>query len=344
MNKLFLKRLGSIAALSCLLVSLNACVSGTGRSGSDVNSRLTQLESRVNTLSTQIDGTQSAEVWSRMQGMENDLNIVRNQMNDLSQRMSGPKGNQVMSANERLDRMEAALLEISHRLGIKVEAMEAPYTPAPQPAPEQMYNSSTGNAGVSGAGAPAPAGSTQIINSDGTVTVLINGEPQRVPIAPGTQPGLSNPQPAVSQPDAAGSVSGAGVAPSAGGAADGVATALYNQGLEMFNNYKYDDALICFKDFTANYPEHQLTGNAWFWQGECNYQLKDYQAAVVAYQRVIADYPDNSKYVSSLLKQGMALDANGNREQGKVRWKEITSRFPNTPEATRAKQLLAGKG
>ncbi|MBQ4133434.1 MAG: tol-pal system protein YbgF [Desulfovibrionaceae bacterium] len=335
MNKLYIKRIGALAALSCLLTGMSACAGG--RSGSDVNSRLAQLESRVNTISTQIDGTQSAEVWNRMQSMEGDLNVVRNQMNDLSQRMSGPKGNQVLSANERLDRMEAALLEISNTLGIKVEALEEPYIPAPQPPAEQLYGS--GAAVSPAAGAVAPAGTTQVINSDGTVTVLINGEPRQVPIAPGAVPGQANPQIETPQPgDAAAPVS-SGAAPS-----DDIAQNLYNQGLDLFNNYKYSDALICFQDFTDNYQNHALTGNAWFWQGECSYQLKDYPAAVVAYQRVITDYPDHNKYVSSLLKQGMALSANGNREQARVRWKEITSRFPKTPEATRAKQLLAGKG
>lgn len=359
MKKLQLKRIGGLAALVCAIAGLSACATGGGRSGSDVNSRISQLESRVNTISTQIDGTQSAEVWSRMQSMEGDLNIVRNQMNDLSQRMSGPKGNEVLSANQRLDRMEAALKEISTRLGITVEAMEEPYTPAPAPGPEQMYNNAGATAGTA-APALAPAGeagstpttptgiqqpgATQVINSDGTVTVLINGEPQRVPIAPGAVPGQANPPAATPQSgaDAGAGAGGVMTAPTSGGSAD-VAQNLYNQGLELFNKYQYNDALTCFKDFTDNYPEHRLTSNAWFWQGECSYQLKDYPAAVVAYQRVITDYPDNNKYVSSLLKQGMALAANGNREQAKVRWREITTRFPDSPEATRAKQLLAGK-
>ena len=63
----------------------------------------------------------------------------------------------------------------------------------------------------------------------------------------------------------------------------------------------------------------------------------------MACQKVITAFADNNKYPASLLKQGMALSANGNREQAKVRWKELVNRFPGTPEATRAKQLLAGK-
>ena len=330
MNKKIFKTLATVSVLSCLFLSLTACVTGgSGTSGGDVNNRMANLEDRVNTLSAQIDGTQSAQVWSRMQQMESDLSIVRNQMNDLDSRMSGPKGNQVMSANDRLDRMEAALKEISARLGIKLESLEN-YTPAPQTSPEQNY-------GAYAAPAPAvqdpsqQAGTTQVVNSDGTVTVLINGVPQRVPVNPDASPSESGPAPVASP---ATQVS----------AGNDVAQTLYDRGLDFFNKYQYNDALTCFKDFTDNYPNHPLTGNAWFWQGECSYQLQDYPAAVVAYQKVITAFSDNNKYVSSLLKQGMALDANGNREQAKVRWQEVRNRFPNTPEATRAKQLLAGKG
>lgn len=342
MNKTFFKTLVTISALSCFSLSLSACVTGSGsQSGGDLNNRVANLEEKVNTLNTQVDGTQSAEVWSRMQQMESDLSIVRNQMSDLDNRMSGPKGNQVMSANERLDRMEAALKEISARLGIQVEALEKPYTPATaQPgeasssaAPTPSYAAAPAE---NSASTPAPedgtaqSSGTQIVNSDGTVTVLINGVPRRVPVnKDAVQAGSAPAEPQAAQAPAS--------------ASNDVAKTLYDRGLGFFNKYQYNEALTCFKDFTANYPDNALTGNAWFWQGECSYQLQDYPGAIVAYQKVITAFPNNNKYPASLLKQGMALSANGNREQAKVRWKELVNRFPGTPEATRAKQLLAGK-
>ncbi len=251
MNKTFFKTLVTVSALSCFSLSLSACVSGSGgQSGGDLNSRVASLEERVNTLNTQVDGTQSAEVWNRMQKMESDLSIVRNQMTDLDTRMSGPKGNQVMSANERLDRMEAALKEISTRLGIQVEALEKPYAPATaEPAADTSAAAASYAAAPAEASAAAPAAEdsaaqssgSQIINSDGTVTVLINGVPRRVPVNPNAaQAGSSSAEP---QPQAA-------QAPAS--ANNDVAKTLYNRGLEFFNKYQYNEALTCFKDFTSN--------------------------------------------------------------------------------------------
>lgn len=329
MNKTIIKSMSTLSVLSCLILSLTACTKSNG----NLNNRVVALEDRINTMDIQIDGTQPAEVWSRMQTMENDLSIVRNQMNDLDNRMSGPKGSQTMSANERLDRMEAALREISTRLGIKVEAMEQPYIP---PSQVQLQGTPT----VSGTAllqtAPIQQANTQATNSDGTVTVLINGVPHRVPVSPNAPP-----QQVVTSSGQSAPLSG--VTSQAPNPSTDVAQTLYNRGLDFFNKYQYADGLICFKDFTENYPNNALIGNAWFWQGECSYQLKDYPGAVVAYQKVISQYPKNNKYVSSLLKQGMSLAANGNHDQAKVRWNEIVNRFPNTPEATRAKQLLANK-
>ncbi len=343
------------SAFLCLLIGvltlgLTACGSTSynrGGSGTDINSRVSAVEDRVNTISNQIDGTQSAEVWNKMQTMESDLQVVRNQMNDLDTRMSGPKGNQVMSANERLDRLEMAMRQMASQLGIKVEALDQPlstpqpaasahenYNPDPYAAPTQIgasgATSATSATGDTGANPDPYQQNAQqpATNPDGTITVLINGEPRQVP---------ANPQNA--QPGAQGQIT----SQAAGGSASAdIAQTLYDDGLEYFNKRQYLEALKCFKDFSANYGNHRLIGNAYFWQGESNYQLSDYPAAVVAYQKVITDYPKNDKYVSSLLKQGMSLSSSGNKDAAKVRWREIVNKYPNTPEATRAKKLLAG--
>ena len=338
-----------------LVLGLTACASTSYNRGSsgggDLDSRVNNLENRVNTISNQVDGTQAADVWNKMQTMESDLKVVRNQMNDLDTRMSGPKGNQVMSANERLDRLEMAMRQMASQLGVKVEALDQPLTTPQTQAPAyDNYNAdpyaqptqTSGIADPSQQNIQQPA-NTQMqqpaTNPDGTVTVLINGEPRQVPVNPqANQPGS---QGAIESPNSGASNAGAAGSPSSSAGGD-IAQTLYDDGLEYFNKRQYKESLKCFQDFSANYRTHRLAGNALFWQGECNYQLSDYPAAVLAYQKVITDYPKNDKYVSSLLKQGMALSSSGNKDAAKVRWREIVNKYPNSPEAARAKKLLAG--
>ena len=359
------------SAITCMLagalvLGLTACGSTSYNRGSsggeDINSRMNALENRVNTLSNQVDGTQAADVWNKMQTMENDLKVVRNQMNDLDTRMSGPKGNQVMSANERLDRLEMAMRQMASQLGVKVEALDQPlttpqtqapaydnYNPDPYAQPGQtapVQTGQTGQAGqMSGAADPYQQNMQQpAVNPDGTVTVLINGEPRQVPVNPqAAQASAQQNAQAVSQ-GSQGELASPLNAPASSAASAGgdIAQTLYDDGLEYFNKRQYKEALKCFQDFSANYGTHRLAGNSLFWQGECSYQLSDYPAAVLAYQKVITDYPKNDKYVSSLLKQGMALSSSGNKDAAKVRWREIVNKYPNSPEAARAKKLLAG--
>lgn len=345
MNNFFSKRILTLLAVSSILFGFSGCV-GTGSGGSDLNSRMARVEDRVNTISTQIDGTQSADVWNKMQHMESQLTVIQNQMNDLDNRMSGPKGNQVMSANERLDRMENALRQIASQLGIKIEALDEPYTPPEQPAQSQETSAYGGSAYNAPQGQPQDAYENANMqqpatNPDGTVTVLINGVPRQVPVAGSPGAATSNPAPQSDNtgnaPYTSGPTSGASHAPGTD-----VAQNLYDNGLDFFNKRQYQEALKCFQDFTANYPDHKLTGNAWFWQGECDYQLSDYSAAVIAYQKVITNYSNNDKYVSSLLKQGMALSESGSKDAAKVRWREIVNKYPKSPEAVRAKKLLGG--
>lgn len=393
MNKKLFNRLTNIALRPALcltmILSLAACAgTGSGGSSSDLASRVSAVENKVGTLSNQIEGTQSADVWNQLQNMNQQLNVMRNQVNDLDTRMSGPKGAEVLSYNQRLERLEMAIRQLASQLGVKVEALDTPYTPPPtsQNAPQDVYNPDPyaqqqkeissappyGAAGAVGAAGMANVGQNMPINDpyatppdpamqasaapatnpDGTVTVMINGVPRQVQVAnPNAAP--ANPVPApeqntgpVTAPPGAAVASATSVAggataaaPSAGG---DLAQDLYDQGMGYFNKGQYKEALKCFKDFSDNYAKNNLISNAWFWQGECNYQLKDYPGAVVAYQKVITNYSKSNKYVSSLLKQGMALSAAGNKEAAKVRWKEIVNRYPKDPEAARAKKLLAG--
>lgn len=391
MNRKLFDKLTNIALRPTLcltlIFSLTACAgTGSGGSSNDLASRVSAVENKVGTLSNQIEGTQSADVWNQLQNMNQQLNVMRNQVNDLDTRMSGPKGAEVLSYNQRLERLEMAIRQLASQLGVKVEALDTPYTPpqTSQTAPQDVYNpdpyaqqqnqaapaaaygATVGAAGAVGAAAattpgqampandpyatpPDPALQTSAApatNPDGTVTVMINGVPRQVqvanpnaPVPPPAAPAVEQNTGPITAPPGAAVGATAASAPSAAG---DLAQDLYDQGMGYFNKGQYKEALKCFKDFSDNYAKNNLISNAWFWQGECNYQLKDYPAAVVAYQKVITNYSKSNKYVSSLLKQGMALSAAGNKEAAKVRWREIVNKYPKDPEAARAKKLLAG--
>ena len=128
--------------------------------------------------------------------------------------------------------------------------------------------------------------------------------------------------------------------PATAGSTEGDA-ALYDAGIRAFDARRYTDAVKFFMDFVAANPKHRLASNAHFWQGESYFQLKDYGRAALAYQEVIANFPGSSQMQASMLKQGMALYHANRQAAGRERLQELINRFPNSPEAGRAKQFLA---
>lgn len=113
-----------------------------------------------------------------------------------------------------------------------------------------------------------------------------------------------------------------------------IAKALYDNGVQSFNARNYKQALKSFSDFTDTYGKHKLVSNAWFWRGECNYQLGNFPAAALDYEQVISKYGSSGKAASAYLKQGMCFIKAGKKDAAKVRLQELIKKFPKSPEAT----------
>ena len=326
-------------------------------SGDDINFRVAQLEQRVNN----IDTSGSAASWSDQEAMRNDINVLRNQMSDLNNRLDGGGRGGDLSAEvavlkQRVDRLEAAMAQLQSQLGLDLEAMKTPITPPatlgtgsgagltttpPVTTPQPPISSTTPQPQTTGITAQSFDNSVATVppqtttGANGTETVIINGVPQQLAVNPNAG--------ATPQMDSTAAANAAAGAPVQYGTAEGSsdpAAALYNSGTAAFNARRYSDALKIFTDFTTNYPKHELASNAWFWQGETNYQLQNFGNAALSYQEVITKFPKSNKMASSMLKQGMSFEKLGKREAANARYKELINKFPNSPEAKRAKSLI----
>lgn len=118
------------------------------------------------------------------------------------------------------------------------------------------------------------------------------------------------------------------------------AQALYDSGINNFNNRDYQKGLNAFKDFTTVYPNHKLVSNAWFWQGECQYQLKNYAGAALAYENVISKFPNSNKTPASYLKQAMCFMELKKNDAAKQRLNELVTIYPKAAESKRAQSIL----
>jgi tol-pal system protein YbgF len=255
------------------------CVSG-GSGGGGLIARVDQHEQQIRMLMSQVGQVEQvlpgqAEMWSQMQTMRQELNMLTGKLDDVQGGGSGDTA----ALRDRVTRLEAAVRQIASQLAVNVDVLNSSEPPAPVHAHPV-------------AGVPPSA------------------------TAPS---GAENPAP---------------------GRVD-AASALYDAGIKSFDRRNYKEAVASFKDFYAVYPAHRLAGNAHFWEGESWFQLKDYARAALAYQEVIAKFPGSPKLQAAMLKQGIALNNAGKKQAARERLNDLVKRYPNSPEATRAKQVLA---
>ncbi len=70
-------------------------------------------------------------------------------------------------------------------------------------------------------------------------------------------------------------------------------TEKYNEGRRLFESYNYQGCIDTMTELLAENPNHALADNAQYWIGESYYGLKQYQKAILEFQKVFAfDKPD----------------------------------------------------
>ena len=264
--------------------------------------RLNQQEQQIRLLNSQLSGVQpaQADTWAQVQSLRQEMSAVKGQIDDFNNATAAAGG--LPGLAQRVNNHEAALQAIATQFGMELPVAAVPGAPGAAP-------------GMPDATAAAP-----------------------VPAAPVMQPQAAAPAPQQAAPQTQ--------------AQGDIAKALYDNGVQSFNARNYKQALMwsarwslrqalkSFSDFTDTYGKHKLVSNAWFWRGECNYQLGNFPAAALDYEQVISKYGSSGKAASAYLKQGMCFIKAGKKDAAKVRLQELIKKFPKSPEATRATQLM----
>lgn len=115
---------------------------------------------------------------------------------------------------------------------------------------------------------------------------------------------------------------------------------LYTKGLEAFKAGDMPGARDIFTKFLDQYPRHDLAANAQYWVGETYYNEKGCEAAILAYQEVIKQYPGKEKVPAAMLKQAMCFRAIKDIKSARYVLKKLEEGFPKSDEAKKAKAIL----
>lgn len=114
----------------------------------------------------------------------------------------------------------------------------------------------------------------------------------------------------------------------------------YAAAYDAFQNKRYKESRQMFEGFIMEFPNEDLTDNAYFWLAETYYGEKDFENAILAYETLLKKFPDSQKVPGALLKQGFSFIEIGDKKTGQVILEQVNERFPNSREAEISKKKL----
>jgi tol-pal system protein YbgF len=120
--------------------------------------------------------------------------------------------------------------------------------------------------------------------------------------------------------------------------------AAYQAALQTLRQGEYETAAAALGAFPAQYPQSSYLPNAYYWQGEAEYVLNNFDKAVAAFQMVINDFPTSNKVADATLKLGFSQQAQGDTAAAKETLAKVIQQYPGTSAARLAQSKLDAIG
>lgn len=118
---------------------------------------------------------------------------------------------------------------------------------------------------------------------------------------------------------------------------------LYADSYDSLKDGKYRKSLEGFTMFLEKYPDHDLADNAHFWMGEAYFRQKDYENAILAYEKLMKDFPKSPKIPAAMLKQAKSFEGIGDKKTAQVIYQLLKEKYPDSSEAKALKKSKATK-
>jgi tol-pal system protein YbgF len=115
---------------------------------------------------------------------------------------------------------------------------------------------------------------------------------------------------------------------------------IYKDAYETFYKGDLEGARGKFEAFLKQYPNTELSDNAQFWIGETYYLKKDFERAILEYEKAIVKYPEGDKIPAALFKQALAFTELGDKTNARNLFKRVIEKYPRSEQAEMAKKKL----
>jgi tol-pal system protein YbgF len=115
---------------------------------------------------------------------------------------------------------------------------------------------------------------------------------------------------------------------------------LYKEAYETLHRGDLEGGRRKFEAFLKQYPNTELSDNAQFWIGETYYSKKDFERAILEYEKAIVKYPEGDKVSAALFKQALAFIELGDKANARNLLKRVIEKYPHSDQAEMAKKRL----
>ncbi|MFN3567404.1 MAG: tetratricopeptide repeat protein [Caldimicrobium sp.] len=115
---------------------------------------------------------------------------------------------------------------------------------------------------------------------------------------------------------------------------------LYHKAYSLFSKGDIKGARSLWEEYLKRFPKGKWVGQTFFYIGETYFKEKDYEAAILSYQKLI-DLPEpNPLKPKAMLRQADAFLNLKDKKAAKILYRRIQQMFPGTPEAKEAANKL----
>lgn len=114
---------------------------------------------------------------------------------------------------------------------------------------------------------------------------------------------------------------------------------LYDEAYSNIIENNLPKAIEQFEQYTINYPDNELTPNAFYWKGQAQYKLNNYNDARVSFLNV-ARFNSSPKRPDSLYKLGVISQAKGEKDKAVKYFELVINTYPNDTAASFSKVQL----
>ncbi len=116
--------------------------------------------------------------------------------------------------------------------------------------------------------------------------------------------------------------------------------AAYQAALQSLRSGQYQEAIDALQSFPEQYPGSIYLPNAYYWQGEAKYVLREFADAAALFQIVIEQYPSSTKVADALLKRGFSEHEMGDTQRAVASLNQVIQQYPDSSAAKLAQVRL----